>query len=81
MDATKVCLNLMEQRQVPFCKCTQFKPNMMEEVDPTQSGITIMEDALNLAKTGRILCVNTVQTQYDGGGSRCLGLDALSMAI
>ena len=38
----------------------------------TQSRLKIMEDALNLAKTGRILCVNTVQTQYDGGSSRCL---------
>ena len=27
----------------------------------TQSRLKIMEDALNLAKTGRILCVNTVQ--------------------
>ena len=71
----------MERIQVPFGKCTQFRPNMMEELGPTQSGLTIMEGNDNLAKTGRILRVNTVQTQYDGGGSRCLGLDALSMAI
>ena len=31
----------------------------------TQSRLKIMEDALNLAKTGQILCVNTVQTQFD----------------
>ena len=52
MDATKVCLNLIKHRQVPFGRCTQFRPNMMEELGPTQFGLTIMEDALNLAKTG-----------------------------
>ena len=65
MDATKVCLNMMEHRQVPFGKCTQFRPSMMEELGPTQSGLKIMEHAYHLAKTGRILCVNTVQTQFD----------------
>ena len=42
---------------------------MMEELGPTQSGLKIMEGNDNLAKTGRILRVNTVQTQYDGGDS------------
>ena len=40
----------------------------------TQSGLKIMDYTCNLAKTGRILCVNTVQTQHDGGGSRFLEL-------
>ena len=31
-----------------------------------KSRLKIMEDTCNLAKTGQILCVNTVQTQYDG---------------
>ena len=57
----------MERIQVPFGKCTQFRPNMMEELGPTQSGITIMEDADNVAQTGRTLRVNTVQTKYDQG--------------
>ena len=67
MDATKVCLNLIKHRQVPFGRCTQFRPNMMEELGPTQSGLTIMEDADNVAQTGRTLRVNTVQTKYDQG--------------
>ena len=57
---------MMDHRQVPIGKCTQFRPKTMEELGPTQFGLKIMKDAVNLANTGRILRVNTVQTQYDG---------------